>query len=128
MVEKRRKYIQDNIDESEKLNEEASVDREHANEELVNARVKAANIVADAKVEAETKRAKIIANARLEAGGIVNTAKEDMRLEKIKFEHESEEAIIEVALAAAKKVVEKEVDTKTNKKMVEDFIKAKKAE
>jgi len=127
-VEARKKYIQDNIDESEKQNKDASLDREKANDELMTARLEAANIIAEAKVAAETKRAEIVAAAKDEATGIVTSAKEDIELEKAKFEQDSKQAIIDVALEAAAKVVEKEVDNKSNKKIVEDFIKAKKAE
>lgn len=125
MVKERREFIQNNIDEATKQNNEASVDREKANEELMQARMEAAEIIAQAKLDADKVKETNINKAKNEAAQIVDNARSEIEREKIKFDQESKEAIVEVALEAAKKVVEKEVDNKTNRKIVEDFIKAK---
>ena len=121
----RKNYIQNNIDESERLNLEASSDREKANEELMKAQLEANTIVSSAKVKAETVKAEKIAVAKDEANKIVADAKKDIKHQQDKFDQDSKEAIITVALAAAAQVVEKEVDNKTNRKIISDFVKAK---
>ena len=125
MVKERREFIQNNIDEATKQNNQASIDREKANEELMQARMEAAEIIAKAKLDADKVKDENISKAKTEASQIVNNARSEIEREKIKFEQESKQAIVEVALEAAKKVVEKEVDNATNRKIVNDFIKAK---
>lgn len=125
MVKERREYIQNNIDQSLTQNNEAAADREKANEELIQARIEASEIISQAKMDAEEVRANSVENAKNEANKIVSDAHSEMAREKVKFEQESKEAIVDVALEAARKVVEKEVDNSTNRKIVEDFIKSK---
>ena len=120
----RQSYIQTNINEAERQNTVASSDREKANDELIIARSAAADILTTAKVQAEVVRAKEIAKAKEEAQGIISSARAEMANEQTKFEMESKAAMVDIALEAAAKVVEKEVDNKTNRKIVEDYIKA----
>lgn len=125
-VEDRRKYIQGNIDEAEDQNKKASSDREKANEELIQARKEAADVITNAKLRAEKIKSNSLIIAKKEADRLLKSANEDIEIEKAKFAKESKKAIVDVALSAAAKIVEKEVDTKANKKMVKDFIDGKK--
>ncbi len=121
----RKNYIQNNIDESERMNLEASSDREQANEELMQAQIEANEIVSNAKVKAEAVKALEVAAAKERVRTLVSDARKDIAHQQEKFEQDSKEAIINVALEAAEKVVEKEVDNKTNRKIISDFVKAK---
>lgn len=125
MVVKRRKYIQDNIDQAERLNNEALLERDKANKEIMNARSVAAGIISTAKLEAEEIKINSIKMANNEANKIVALAKNDMRREKEIFEIESKKQIIEVAMAATKHVITKEVDKDVSQKMISDFIEQK---
>ncbi len=121
----RKNYIQNNIDESERMNIEASSDREQANEELMRAQLEANEIISSARVKAEAVKAKKVAAAKDEVKTLVHDAKKDIAHQQEKFEQDSKEAIITVALEAASKVVEKEVDNKVNRKIISDYVKAK---
>lgn len=123
MHDDRKRYIQNNISEAERLAKDATIDREKANDAIIQARIEATEIVAAARIDAENVRAQKILAATEEAQRILTDAKRDIQSQQIKFEQESQEVIVEVALAAAAKVIEKEVDNKTNRKIVEDFIK-----
>lgn len=123
MHDDRKRYIQNNISEAERLAKDATIDREKANDAIIQARIEATEIVAAARIDAENVRAQKILTATEEANRILADAKRDIQSQQVKFEQESQEAIVEVALAAAAKVIEKEVDNKTNRKIVEDFIK-----
>lgn len=126
MHDDRKNYIQDNIDSAEAQKADAVSDRENANNELIQARLAAAEIINQAKMEAEDVRSEKIAKAEVEAKKVIEDAKANMAAQQAKFEEDSREAIVEVALSAAAKVIEKEVDNKTNRKIVEDYVKAKK--
>ena len=123
MHDDRKEYIQSNIDSAELQQNNAFNDREKANDELVQARLKAIDIIHQAKQEAKEVRVQRIEMAEIDARKIVQDAKNDMQFQQEKFEEESKEAIINIALEAASKVVEKEVNDKTNRKIIEDFIK-----
>ncbi len=122
MVKDRQDYIQNNIDEAATQNVDASNDREKANQELVEARIESAQIVADAKFAAEKNRINIKQQAKDESEKILANAKKEIEAEKVKLQKETKQEIVEVALAAAAKIIEKEVDTKVNRKLVEDFV------
>ncbi len=126
MHDNRKKYIQDNIDSSEVQNKNAALDREKANDELIKARLVAAELMKNAKLQASEAREIEIAKAHEAAAKVIADAKLNMEAQQRKFEEESKEAIIDVALQAASKIIEKEVDSKTNRKIVSDYIKAKK--
>ncbi|CAM9107080.1 F0F1 ATP synthase subunit B [Mycoplasma marinum] len=123
MVADRQAYIQNNIDAADAQKVEATNDREKANQELVEARVESAKIVSDAKIAAELKKSAINESAKLESKKILADAKQEIEAEKVRLERETKQEIVEVALAAAAKIVEKEVDSKVNRKLVNDFIK-----
>lgn len=126
MHDDRRKYIQDNIDMAEQDNHEAAKDREKANGELIQARMEAADIIQRAKTEAEQVRANQLALAHAEAQRLIISAKSEIEHEQQKFKEESRESMVKIALAAAEKVLEKEVDSDSNKKIIENFIRDKK--
>lgn len=126
MVQDRKNFIQKNIDEAVKQNNTAAIDREQANKELIQARIEAAELVSQAKLHAEKVKAENLENAKSEANKIVAQAQADMVAEKAKFEAEAREAIVDVALAAAQKVIEKEVDNATNRRIIEEFVKTTK--
>lgn len=123
MVADRKTYIQNNIDEAQNQRDEASADRQKANEELVQAKVKAAEIVVGSKLIAEKEANRIKLETTQKTIRMLDEAKADIRMQKILLATETKEEIVEVALAAAKKIVEKEVDNNTNRKLVEDYIK-----
>lgn len=126
MHSERTKYIQDNIDIAEKENKYASLDREKANKELILARLKANKIIEKAKSEALEVREMKIHLAKKEAKKVIDDANKKIKSQQIKFEEDSKKIIVDVALLGAKKIIEKEIDSKTNKKIIEDFIKDKK--
>ena len=126
MHDQRKKYIQDNIDVAEKENKEAILDREKANKELILARLKANKIIEKAKSEALEVREVKINLAKKEAKKVIDDANSKIKSQKIKFEEDSKKVIVDVALLAAAKIVEKEIDSKTNRKIIENFIKVKK--
>lgn len=126
MHDDRRKYIQDNIDMAEQDNHEAAKDREKANGELIQARMDAADIIQRAKTEAEQVRANQLALAHSEAQRLIINAKSEIEHQQVKFKEESRESLVKLALAAAEKVIEKEVDSKSNKNIIDNFIRNKK--
>lgn len=127
MHDDRRNYIQENIDAAEKQNKEAVSDREKANDELIQARLEVAEIIKKASEDAEQVRLQKIHLADAEARKVIADTKSNMLIQQAKFDEEKQEAIIEVALAAASKVIEKDADNETNRKIISEFAQGKKS-
>ena len=122
-IDARKKYVAENIEDAAKKNEEAGKLLAIAQEKLDKSDDEAVEIIKNAKKEAQIEADKIIESAN-------KTAKD--RLEQVNIEIESakresveaiRKEIIDVAMLAATKVVEREVDTKDNKKFLEAFVK-----
>ena len=126
MHDDRVKYVQTNINEAEKQNKEAELNKQIANDELFAARQEAIEIIEKAKEQAEIVRNQKVDEAQLEAQKIISNTKNEMIAQKSKFEEDSKKEIIDIALIAAQKIIEKEVDNKTNREIIENFIKVKK--
>lgn len=122
MYEKRRQYVQSNIDESKNQLSIALQDREQACEELLLARNRADAIIQEASKVAEQLKMESVIAAKDGADLIVNQAKTMIKEQQIEFYESSKQIIVDVALQAAQKVIEKEVDLKTHKKLINEFI------
>ena len=122
MYQKRRDYIQKNIDSAEQSVKEAEKDREEAKTNLANSRSQAEEIISKAKEEAEAIMIKEVADAKAVAEKLVEDAKGQIAADMQRFEEEKRVAIIDVAMKAASKVVEENLDENTSKKIIEEFI------
>ena len=60
--------------------------------------------------------------AKNEAAGIISKANEDIEREKKRAVNQIKDEISEIAIAVAEKVVEKEITTKDNDRLIEEFI------
>ena len=122
-LKKRNEYVKNNIDTS-RANELASEAKlKSANENLNASYKEAKHIISKAKDDAEKERALII-----------NKAKDEAKLEKIKASEEIEQEIkksqdeihkqmVDIALLASEKILEREVSSADNQKRVDSFIK-----
>lgn len=122
-LKKRNDYVKSNIDASRE-NELASVEKlKAADASLTSSYKEAKQIISNAKIDAEKERTLII-----------NKAKDEAKIEKIKAEEEIEQEIkksqdeihkqmVDIALLASEKILEREVSTADNQKRVDNFIK-----
>lgn len=122
-VTNRHDFIQANIDNSTQQKIDAINDRKIAGQELDDAKVEAANIVNIAKTEAANVKNDIINHANEQSKQLLEAAQAEMVREKARLKTESKDEIITIAFAAAEKIIGKNVDSQTNKKIIEDYIK-----
>ena len=121
-MEKRQAIIQDNIDSSEKMKQEAMAQKEEYDAKLKNAGKEAHSIIESAKARGEQEKEEIIQNAQNQAEHIKKKAHEEIERDKRNAQKEMREVISDVAIEAAKKLVQKEMDEETQKQFVDDFI------
>lgn len=122
MMDDRKKRIADGLAAGERgvheqeLAERRVVERlkeakEQAAEILAQAQKRGAVIVDEAKVDAKAESARIITAANAEIEKEANRAKETLRTQ-----------VVDIALAAAGKIVKKEIDAKTHSDLLKDVV------
>ena len=79
-------------------------------------------IIETARVNATQQKKEILDQANSEAARIKAKAQEDIDRDRLKAQDEMKEAISDVAIEAAKKLVDKEMDESTQRKFVDDFL------
>ena len=106
--------------------EAAARDRELARAEreaaVSEARKEANEMIATANKIAEDTRNEILADAKAEAEKVTARAREEIVAEKDKAMAEIRGQVAELALAAAGKLVRKEMDGPTQRRLVEEFL------
>ncbi|AXE60577.1 hypothetical protein DA803_00505 [[Mycoplasma] phocae] len=122
MVQKRQKFIQNNIDDSIKAKEDALKIREKNDKAIIDADLQANNIISLAKIEGE----KIIDNSTIQAKRkaeiIISQADILINKKQSEFEKKQKKLIIESAVALSEKILGREIKNKDNLKMIKDVL------
>jgi F-type H+-transporting ATPase subunit b len=119
----RKSYVDGNISESEKLNTDAKKNLEAANKKLSTSKDEGKNIVEEYTKTASLKKDEIIGRAKKDADNIIVSAQEQMKIEELKMKENVAEEAIKLSILAAEKLIDKNLDTANNKKLIDDFIK-----
>lgn len=123
LLKKRNDYVKNNIDAS-KANALASEEKLKAAEaNLTSSYKEAKQIIAKAKDTAENERALIISKAKDEAKLEKIKASEEIEAEIKKSRDDIHKEMVDIALLASEKILEREVTTADNQKRVDNFIK-----
>ena len=119
----RAKFIEDNINESTQLKNDAREFIEESQRQARQAAVEYRNIVEQAKIDATKTKEVMLAQANKEAEDKIIQANKEIESLKASAATQMKEEIVDVAVEIASKVVGKQMDEKTNKALVEDFCK-----
>ena len=122
-LKERESSIKDSLESAEIAMEQAkkiSADNEKAMKE---AEQKAQEIRKQAVDEAEAIRQERIEKSRKEAEAMLEQARETIEQEKQKALVELRKEVADLAVQAASKIIESELDDQKNKKLVEEYIK-----
>ena len=122
-IQARKDYLNNERDETARLNAEAKENIVVAEREKNEAKSKANEIIKEAEVKANVRRDEIVAEAQKEAGDIKEKTAKEIELAKKKALSELSGEIVGVALDASEKILEREVNEEDNKKIVDDFLK-----
>ena len=95
---------------------------EESEEQARQAAVQYREIVNLAKEDALKTKATIQEQANQEYKAKLDQARREIEAEKVQAKAAMKQEIVEVAIDVASKVMNKEMDTKTNKALVEDFV------
>jgi F-type H+-transporting ATPase subunit b len=121
-VEDREAALQDAINAAKRDREEAAqVLADHRNQ-LAGARDEAQRIIAEARVVDEQLRAKMLDETRAEQQAMLERARQEITSERDKAITALRREAVDLAIAGASKVIEKNLDSDTNRKIVESFL------
>ena len=122
MIEKREQMISGQIEDAEQKNTQAGLLKEKYEAELKNANQEAARIVKTAKERGKEEYEKILRDADAEASKIIADARKTIETEREKAVQGIQNEIAQVAIAAASKVIQENVDQASNEKILDDFL------
>ena len=121
-VEERERRIQKQLEEAERANAEAQRLLEEHKKQLAAARAEAQNILTKAKTVAQKEREALLAKAREEYEALLVRARKDIDAEKEKALQELRREAVELSIAAASRVIEANLDTEANRRLVTEFL------
>lgn len=122
-LKKRNDYVKSNIDNA-RNNAMLSEAKILEADERINASYKEANaIVNQAKIDANKVKEEIVLKAQEEAKREKEKAEQEIALEVKKKEEEIHHEMVNVALLASEKILEREISDADNQKRVDNFIK-----
>ncbi len=121
-AEAREKRIQKSLDDAKQAQEEASALLERQRVELAEAKEEAQRIIAAGKQDAEKVRAELLERARAEQQELVENARADIQRERERAVETIRREAVDVALAAASKLVSERLDADSDRRLVEEFL------
>ncbi len=121
-VEERERRIEKQLQDAERANAEAQRLLEEHKKQIAAARNEAQDILAKAKTIAQKERDVLLAKAREEYDALLSRARRDIDAEKEKAILALRREAVELSIAAASRVIEANLDTEANRKLVSDFL------
>src|SRR6266550_2936715 len=122
MVEERERRIQKQLEDAERANTEAQRLLEEHKKQIAAAHHEAQDILAKAKSVSQKERDMLLAKAREEYDALLNRARKDIDAEKDKAIQALRREAVDLSIAAASRVIEANLDTEGNRKLVSDFL------
>lgn len=121
-LEERRERIAASIEQADRERAEAEQLKRDYQEQLAMARTEAQNIVEKATRLAEQTREEIVSAARAEHAKLLKEAQEEIARERKQALSELRSEVVTLSMAAAAKIIEKNMDTEANSKLISNFI------
>lgn len=121
-LEERQKKITDNIESAERERQEAEEIKLGYQKQLADARAQAQAIVEKAEKLAEETKEEILQEARLESARILKAVQAEVVRERELALAQLKGEVVALSMAAAAKIIEKNMNNETNATLVTSFI------
>lgn len=118
----RKERIAKDLEEAKLQREEADNLRKEYETRIDEAKNEARGIVESAKKRGEELKDQILVEAKTEAGNVLAKARNDIERERERTMAELKSEVVEIAMMAAEKVVEKSLDEKAHSEMIKKFV------
>ena len=123
ILEQRREVIDKDLEDAQKAKDNAIEIEAELNKHLKEAKEKVKDMLAKAEKEANLKRDEIINQAREEAKRRMDNLEIELEQERSSMEKEIRQEIVEIAFAAAEKIVSKEINQDKYLDVVDEILK-----
>lgn len=121
-VEAREKALADAIEGAKRDRDEAARLLQEQQKQIEASRGEAQKLIADARQVAEKSRAELIEKTRLDQQEMLARAQREIAAERDKAIAQLRREAVDLAIAGASKVVEENLDSDKNRKLVESFL------
>lgn len=121
-LEARENEIKDALNAAEKAREEAERVSSDYEDAIRKAQAEAQQIISDAKTAGEKVKLDLEAIASVKADEIIEKAKTQIDAERVKVISEIKTVAVEISLSAAAKVIERNLDSDDNRKLVNEAL------
>lgn len=122
IIEAREKDVQANITEGEKNRAEGISLKKEYEEKVGLAKREGQEIIKQATLRAESKSEELVNEAKQEAAHIKEKASEEIAKERQKAMNDIKASVSDIALLAAAKVIEKDIDKAKHEEFINNFI------
>ena len=121
-VEQREQALQDALDQAKRDREEATRLLGEHRTQLEGARAEAQRIIAEGRAVGEKLRAEMIEQTRTQQQDMLDRARRELEAERDKAIAQIRTEAVDLAIAGASKVIEKNLDDQTNRKLVDSYL------
>jgi F-type H+-transporting ATPase subunit b len=121
-VEARERALTEAIENAKRDREAAAALLAEHRAQIEGARGEAQKLIADARAAGERVRAEIVEQAQQQQADILARARAEIEAEKTRAILELRREAVDLAIAGASKVVERNLDDQTNRRLVEGFL------
>src|SRR5881227_425458 len=121
-VEERERRIQQQLEEAERSRAEAARLLEEHKRTIATAKAEAQEILAKAKAVADKERETLLAKARQEYEQLLERARHEIDAEKEKAIVALRREAVDLSIAAASKLLQAQLDSETNRKLVLEYL------
>ena len=122
MMERREQMIKDDLDKAKKASEEAEQIKTEYETKLSEAQAEAVKITTTAKQRADKESAEIVEDAKAEAAHIIADAQKTIERDREAAMSAAKEQIAGLAVMAASRVLEKNIDEESNREFAEQLL------
>lgn len=122
VLEDRKNDVAETYRKADEANENAMKLEAEYEERISGAKEESAQIIQAATRKAQQRSDEIIADAKIEAKGITENARAEIEREKKIAVNKIKDDITDIAFSAAQAVIEKDLSSKDNEKLIEEFI------
>jgi F-type H+-transporting ATPase subunit b len=121
-LEARTQRIRDDLEQAEKAKTEAESVLAEYKKQLADSRAQADKVIDEARKQAEKVKDDMIAKANDEVAELKSKAQADIETARTAALASLQGSVAEIAIELAEKVVEKNLDRETNKRLIDSFI------
>ena len=123
MLDARKQTIQDAFDNAEAVNKRADEKMNNYNKRIAGVEDEAREIIKEAKIKADRQAADIVADAQKQASSIIAQAQTEIQREREMAMEEAKDQIADIAVLAAGRILEKELDAAGQAEIIDNILK-----